>query len=261
LKGILWIFVTGASIFVPLDVVDLRSFYTSALGRRASLYIQRAIRSRWIDLNGLAVLGLGFTPPYLDAMRDDVPERILSFMPGSQGVIAWPHDGLSASSLVEPTDLPLRDSTIDRALLVHALEMSDAPAELLSELWRVLAPGGRLICVVPNRSGVWTRSDTTPFGQGQPFSRGQITGLMRQALFTPVHWGEALYMPPFRHRLIMQIAPAMERLGATLSLPFAGVHIIEATKQVYRPVLARRAIRALPSLQPAILQPVSTQTV
>ncbi len=241
---------------MPLDVVDLRSFYTSALGRRANRYVLHAIRSRWSNLNGLAVLGLGFTPPYLDSMRDDSPERILSFMPGSQGVIAWPHDGLSASSLIEPTDLPLRDSTIDRALVVHALEMSDAPAELLSELWRVLAPGGRLICVVPNRRGVWTRSDTTPFGQGQPFSRGQITGLMRQALFTPIHWGEALYMPPFQHRIIMQIAPAMERIGAILSLPFAGVHIIEATKQVYRPALAKKMVRALPSLQPVSLQPV-----
>ncbi len=242
---------------MPLDVVDLRSFYTSALGRRANRYILRSIRSRWEKLGGVAVLGLGFSTPYLDAFREDAPERMLSFMPGSQGVIAWPVDGLSASSLVEPTDLPLRDSTIDRALVIHALEMSDAPAELLGELWRVLAPGGRLICVVPNRRGVWTRSDTTPFGQGQPFSRGQLTGLMRQALFTPVHWGEALYMPPFQHRLIMQMAPAMERLGATLSLPFAGVHIIEATKQVYRPVMARKAARGLPSLQP-VLVPTGT---
>ncbi len=243
---------------MPLDVFDLRSFYSNPLGKRAKKAIDRAIKARWDNLNGLAVLGLGFAPPYLDLLRAGQPERMLSFMPGSQGIIAWPHDGLSASSLVEPTDLPLRDSTIDRALVIHALEMSDAPTELLSELWRVLAPGGRLICVVPNRSGVWCRSDTTPFGQGQPFSRGQITGLMRQALFTPIHWGEALYMPPYHHPLITHVAPAMERIGATLSLPFAGVHIIEATKQVYRPILAKRAIRALPVLKPALMHILNT---
>ena len=181
---------------MPLDVVDLRSFYTSALGRKAQRSILRAVRARWESVNGLAVLGLGFTTPYLDAMREDGPERALSFMPGAQGVVAWPTDHLSASSLVEPTELPLRDSTMDRVVVAHALEMSDAPVELLSELWRVLASGGRLICVVPNRSGVWSRSDTTPFGQGQPFSRGQITGLMRQALFTPVHWGEGALSAP-----------------------------------------------------------------
>ncbi len=238
---------------MPLDVVDLRSFYSSPLGVRAQRFILRGVRARWQSMNGMALLGLGFTTPYLDELRLDPPERTLSFMPGAQGVIAWPGDGLSATSLVEPTDLPLRDSTVDRALVVHALEMSQDPVELLGELWRVLAPGGRLICVVPNRRGVWTRSDTTPFGQGQPFSRGQITGLMRQALFTPVHWGEALYMPPFHHRLIMQMAPAMERLGASLSLPFAGVHVIEATKQVYRPVMARKAVRVMPTLQPVLV--------
>ena len=238
---------------MPLDVVDLRSFYTSALGRKAQRSILRAVRARWANASGLAILGLGYATPYLDHLREDAPERSLSFMPGAQGVVAWPTDALSASALIEPTELPLRDSTIDRAIVAHALEMSDAPVELLSELWRVLAPGGRLICVVPNRSGVWSRSDTTPFGQGQPFSRGQITGLMRQALFTPVHWGEALYLPPINRRLILEIAPLIERIGASLSLPFAGVHVIEATKQVYRPVPVRKALRSLPRLQPVLV--------
>ena len=240
---------------MPLDVVDLRSFYGGGLGRNACRSILRPLRQRWESVAGLAVLGLGFATPYLDALRQDGPERMLSFMPGAQGVVAWPGDGLSASALVEPADLPLRESTIDRVLVTHALEMSEAPVDLLAELWRVLAPGGRLLCVVPNRSGVWSRFDTTPFGQGQPFSRGQITGLMRQALFTPVHWGEALYLPPANRRLLLEIAPLIERFGATLSLPFAGVHVIEATKQVYRPVpvKARKAMRALPQLQPALV--------
>lgn len=240
---------------MPLDVVDLRSFYGGALGHSAQRSILNPVRQRWDSVAGLAVLGLGFATPYLDALREDGPERMLSFMPGAQGVVAWPADGLSASSLVEPADLPLRDSTFDRVIVAHALEMSEAPADLLMELWRVLAPGGRLLCIVPNRSGVWSRFDTTPFGQGQPFSRGQITGLMRQALFTPVHWGEALYFPPANRRLILKTAPLIERFGATLSLPFAGVHVIEATKQVYRPVpvKARKAARHLPQLQPALV--------
>ena len=36
---------------------------------------------------------------------------------------------------------------------------------------------------------------------------------------------------------------AWERTGATLSAPFAGVHIVEATKQVYRAIPARREQR------------------
>jgi hypothetical protein len=46
---------------------------------------------------------------------------------------------------------------------------------------------------------------------------------------------------------------AWERTGASLSAPFAGVHIVEATKQVYRAIPARRERRRLvPALRPAL---------
>ena len=51
---------------------------------------------------------------------------------------------------------------------------------------RVLAPSGRVIAVIPNRRGVWTRTENTPFGHGRPYSRSQITELLRQTWFTPI---------------------------------------------------------------------------
>ena len=82
-------------------------------------------------------------------------------------------------------ELPLADSSIDRMLLVHLLEHAENPRETLKEIWRVLAPGGRLVIVVPNRRGVWARFEHTPFGTGRPFSRGQLTELLRETNFTP----------------------------------------------------------------------------
>ena len=41
---------------------------------------------------------------------------------------------------------------------------------------------------------------------------------------------------------------AWERVGAALSLPFAGVHIVEATKQVYRAIPAGRERSAADSI-------------
>ncbi len=152
-----------------LDVVDLRSFYASPLGATAQRLVGRAIRARWSSLRDFAVLGLGYAPPYLDGLRADHPERMLAFMPAAQGVVGWPADGLSASALVDATELPLRDQTIDRVLLIHALELSRDPAHLLAEIWRVLAPSGRLLAIIPNRRGVWARTDNNPFAQGQPF--------------------------------------------------------------------------------------------
>ena len=131
---------------------------------------------------------------------------------------------------------------------------------LLREVWRVLAPSGRLIAVIPNRRGVWTRTDNTPFGHGRPYSRAQITQLLRQTWFTPTAWGEALFVPPVGKGWFLRSAMAWERVGAALSLPFAGVHIVEATKQVYRAIPAHRErTRLIPSLQP-VLVPSSTAT-
>jgi SAM-dependent methyltransferase len=200
----------------------------------------------------LRVLGVGYATPYLGLFREEA-ERCLALMPAAQGVVRWPSTRPALAALVEEDELPLTDSAVDRVLLVHALEMSSDPAELLREAWRVLAAGGRLLAVVPNRRGLWARMDTTPFGQGRPYSRTQIMQLLRDTWFTPTGWGEALYVPPIPRGWFLRSAVAWERTGATLSAPFAGVHIVEATKQVYRAIPARREKRRLvPTLQPVL---------
>jgi SAM-dependent methyltransferase len=238
---------------VSVDVTDLRAFYASPLGHVAQRLVNRVIDRFWGRPQGLRVLGLGYATPYLAAARPDT-ERTLAFMPASQGVVNWPASGLSASALVDPLVMPLPDASIDRVLVVHALEIVESPTELLHEIWRILTPGGRLIVVAPNRRGLWARMDTTPFGQGQPYSRSQLRGLMRQALFSPEGWAETLYVPPLHSWLMLRTALMWERIGVTLSLPFAGLHIVEATKQLYRPVAVRatrRATRLAPVLVPS----------
>ncbi|MFZ0422713.1 MAG: methyltransferase domain-containing protein [Xanthobacteraceae bacterium] len=235
-----------------MDVVDLRDFYSQQLGVVARRFIGRGIRARWQDTRALRVLGIGYATPYLGLFREEA-ERCLALMPATQGVIRWPSARAGLAALVEEDELPLTDSAVDRVLLVHALEMSADPIELLRETWRVLAAGGRLLVVVPNRRGVWARLDTTPFGHGRPYSRSQITQLLRDAWFTPTGWDEALYVPPISLSWFLRSAIAWERTGATLSAPFAGVHIVEATKQVYRAIPARREKRRLvPSLKPVL---------
>ena len=107
--------------------------------------------------------------------------------------------------------------------------------------------------VVPNRRGVWARLDTTPFGHGRPYSRSQITQLLREAWFTPTGWSEALHVPPVARGWFLRSAVAWERVGSVVAAPFAGVHLVEATKQVYRAIPARRErARLVPALEPAL---------
>lgn len=242
-----------------MDVIDLRDFYSQRLGIVARLLINRGIRAHWPSARGQRVLGIGYPSPYLGLFRED-SERCIAFMPAAQGVLKWPTARPTLASLVDEFSLPLPDAAVDRILVVHALEMSDDPAGLLREVWRVMAPSGRMIIVIPNRRGVWTRTDTTPFGHGRPYSRSQITHLLRQTWFTPTAWREALFMPPVRRAWFLRSAMAWEKAGAAMSLPFAGVHIVEATKQVYRVIPAKRErIRLIPRLEP-VLVPSSPAT-
>jgi SAM-dependent methyltransferase len=236
---------------MSVDIVELRAFYASPLGLVARRRVAAAVAGLWGPLRGKRVLGLGFAVPFLDPAE---AACTLALMPATQGVVAWPEGRRPSSCLADPLMLPLPDACVDRILVVHALETSESPSEFLYEAWRVLTPGGRLIVVAPNRRGLWARMDTTPFGQGQPYSRSQLKRLLRRALFTPEAWSETLYMPPLSKALLIRTAEAWERVGTGLGLPFAGLHVVEASKQLNRPLLVRqvrRAERFAPVLVPA----------
>jgi SAM-dependent methyltransferase len=236
-----------------LDVVDLRAFYAERLGAIARRLIAEKLRRRWPSVAGERVLGIGYATPYLGDFEG--AERLLAFMPAVQGVVNWPSDGPNAAALVADDSLPLSDASIDRVLVIHSLEVSESARDQLREIRRVLAPGGRVILVVPNRRGIWARVERTPFGFGRPFTRGQLTALLREAMFSPLDWSEALALPPFGRRLWLRTGATWEKLGVTLWPAFAGVIIVEATKQHYQGVPARARARLKPAFSPALAQP------
>jgi SAM-dependent methyltransferase len=234
------------------DIVDLRSFYASLIGRLAERAIAMALSSIWADLPNERLVGMGYAVPWLDRFGGDA-ERVFAFMPGTQGAVSWPPGRPSATAMVFDEELPLPDSAIDRMLLVHLLEHSENPRETLKEAWRVLAPGGRIVIVVPNRRGVWARFEHTPFGTGRPFSRGQLTELLRETNFTPSAWGEALLFPPSKRRWMLRFHQLLERTGRRFWPMFSGVVIVEAQKRLYQgiPVAARASRRVfVPVLTP-----------
>lgn len=226
------------------DIVALRAFYASLLGRLAERSIAMALASVWAKLSNERLVGLGYPLPWLERFGSDA-ERVMVFMPATQGAILWPAGGPSATALVFDEELPLVDASIDRILLVHALEHAENPRETLKEVWRVLSPAGRVVIVVPNRRGVWARFEHTPFGSGRPFSRGQLTELLHETNFTPSGWSDALFFPPSRRRLIMRMHGLLERMGRRFWPIFSGVIVVEAQKRLYQglPVTQRASRR------------------
>ncbi|SLN26213.1 methyltransferase domain-containing protein [Oceanibacterium hippocampi] len=227
------------------DVIDLRNFYDGNLGRVTRRILQARVREVWPNVRGLNVLGLGYATPFLRGFREEA-ERVLAIMPATQGVIHWPPEGPCAVALAEEMALPLPDASMDRVLMVHALENTEAVRPLLREAWRVLAPGGRLLAIVPNRLGLWSRIEGTPFGQGFPYSPPQLDRVLRENMFSPRLSSAALYMPPSRYRFILRSVRAWETVGGRLAQALGGVLVIEADKQVFAvtgPMKARRLRR------------------
>jgi hypothetical protein len=54
--------------------------------------------------------------------------------------------------------------------------------------------------------------------------------------------------------LLLKTARVWDSVGRALGLPFAGVHVIEATKQVFRPAMVKRGARVtIPDAEPALV--------
>ncbi len=217
---------------MPQDARDLTAFYDAPLGQLARRAIARRLRQFWPDLKGYRLLGYGFAVPYLREFPE--AERAIAALPASLGAMAWPANK-NAALLCEEDALPFPEVFFDRILIVHGLESADSLRALLRQLWRVLAPEGRILLVAPNRASLWAQVQVQPFGHGRPFSRMELEILLKDALFEPGRWSRALYAPPLK--AVTGNGAGWEKLGAKLFPGIGGVHVVEASKSLYAATL------------------------
>ncbi len=219
-----------------LDVLDLRNFYyRTPLGRAAQASIRSRVLRAWPEAKGQTVVGFGFAAPLLRPYLGDA-RRVVGLMPSQQGVMAWPSGLPNVSVLCEETAWPLSNGQADRMIVMHGLETSENPTALLEECSRVLDPSGRVLFIVPNRAGLWARSDRTPFGFGRPYSLGQLESQIKLAGFVPEWHTVTLFQPPSHRRFWLRTGGMWERIGRSLSNRYAGgVLLLEASKRVFAP--------------------------
>jgi SAM-dependent methyltransferase len=218
------------------SVYDLRAFYSSKIGRVVRRVLKERIREIWPELKGLRIAGCGYAIPYLRTYKDEA-ERVFAIMPAGQGAHAWPYNSpADVKNLVcvsEEAELPIETNSVDRVILIHSLEFSEHLKSSLQEVWRILKSNGRLLVIVPNRSGLWVRTDWSPFGHGTPYTASQIKSYLRDNQFIYEQTAGALFMPPVKYSLFLQSAGFFEEIGRRFMPIAAGVHIVEATKQIY----------------------------
>ena len=216
------------------DIVNLRQFYSSRLGSKVKRRLRRCVRDYWPEEDGLHVVGIGYANQLLPLPQANAPaNRILSLMPVAQGAIYWPINEANHSVLADEMRPPFMQSSLHRVLMVHEFEHVSAPDELLRVWWQLLAPGGRLVLILPNRRGLWARFGHTPFTTGTPYTLASAKALLNDAGFTVRDMRSALFSPPSAHPFWLRAFNLIEWIGAASFPRIGGVFVIEAEKQIY----------------------------
>lgn len=237
---------------MAVNAQDLSTFYDAPIGQMTRRAIGRRLRKAWPSAKGFRLLGVGYPVPYLRLFLGDA-ERVVGFISAESDLHPWPQTR-PLIALGEEEALPFPDAFFDRILMVHALETAEASRPLMRQVWRILAPEGRLLLVAPNRSSLWAQVERSPFARGTPFHRGQLDRLLRESMFVPEHWDSALYFPPLRPKRLMRMGMGWDQVGRRFWPGLAGVHIVEASKSLYALVppakfrLARRVMMPVQEL-------------
>lgn len=229
-------------------MTGIAEFYQSPLGQMTHDFLQAQLRKIITALRfEERVLVIGFGLPFaadLAAMGSDkITLAYLEQMPA----VPWPDAAAHQVCVVSPDALPFGDVTFDKVIIIHALEFAPDASHLLYEVQRVLTAQGQMICIAPNRNGIWSWFEHTPFGEGHTFSTRQMRRLLTQAQLAPLHIRTALYPPPLNlsfHKIALSIARGIESICGALNFRIGGVVIAVAQKQRYAGIAVHAHARA-----------------
>jgi SAM-dependent methyltransferase len=217
------------------DIVNLRQFYSSPLGRKVKRRLRNLVRHYWGHPSGLHMVGVGYTTDILPL--PDAPahsdSRIIALMPMAQGGIYWPIDGMNHSVLSDELCPPFMPTSLHRVVMLHGFEHHPSPEDLLRVWWKLLVPGGRLMLIVPNRRGLWVRLGRTPFTSGASYTTAALKELCNRGGFSVRATHSALFAPPSTHPLWLRCFGVIEWVGTLLFPHMGGVVVMEAEKQIY----------------------------
>ncbi len=212
-------------------------FYRTPGGARADGLLAAAVETAWGDCGGLRVAVLGTAGPALGAVAGKAGWGV-----GLRSGTQEPGPNSPRCQVVVETDsLPVADSVFDRVLLLHPLESEAQGAAVLREVWRMMAPEGRVLVVVPNVFGSWAWCGRHPFRRARPVTAMRLRRWLSVAAFKPQKvWG-VLRAPPLPSTLYVRVAAAWERVP----VPFPGVWLADGRKRLHLPVPSRPAPRRI----------------
>ena len=149
----------------------------------------------WLADRGLEVTGLDSSEAMIEVARQDRRVR-------------W--------ELGDATSLPFADNRFHLVLCVTALEFVADPRAALDEMYRVVAPGGRMVVAVLNRESRFgqayiahARRADTPFRHARFYTAETLVEALQP--YSQVYWRSSVFFAPAT--TMLGLAAWVERLG------------------------------------------------
>lgn len=230
---------------MPQDCVDtlteLENWYARANGQ----YLLQATRTAMQDLLdtsfGYHILQLGVSGG----------RPLCAGSPINHRLYCAPRPGEGAGVVAEPEELPLESDSVDAVIAHHCLEFAADPHQVLREIQRVLTPQGQLLVVGFNpfsllgcKTGLRGMLRDPLWSRHRPVSQHRLTDWLHLLGCEVLETRRLYCLPPVGSGRIRSIVAAGDRWTAQHNLPFGGLYIMHATKQVVGVHRPRRLLRA-----------------
>lgn len=234
----------------------LRQWYRSSSGvevLRALRQELSALLAERFGYLGVQIGGGGLDPSLLETSRVRQREVISSL-------------AREGSVQASAQALPLASECADLAILVHVLERTADPYQLLRELERVLVPEGDAVLLSFNPWslwGVWSwfgdvlRQDDDALWHGRFYPTWRIKDWLRLLDFEIVEVRSLVYRPPTWRGWLGRKLQRLDAVGPRWFGPLGGVRIIVARKRRSRMIMIRPRWRRLPRLAGGVVKPTS----
>lgn len=242
---------TSTSVDNNLDINQrFVDWYSSSLGGRVAREEREALTAMVRDLFGYQLLQLGELGDHVSHL-DACPIRrklLLSHRPG---------DADDGRIVGDAQHLPIASDSIDAVILIHTLDLSPDPHQVLREVERVLIAEGRVIVVGFNPFSLWGLWRL--FGRwrgrvpwcGHFLSYPRLNDWLHLMGFGVERLDVMEFRPPTRGSGFEGI----ERLGRRAWPMLAGVYVVRAVKRVSRVTPLRQRWSRLRVLGPRAIEP------
>ncbi len=214
----------------------LREWYASLVGQSTLDEVNAALGGLLRRTYGYHALQIG-----LFAQDTEVLSRSDLIHPVLQDVEPW---HAKVGMIADPAALPLAARSVDLVLLMHALDLSEDPYQVLREADRVLSDDGYLIVVGFNRRSLWGLARLMLRWRHRPpwnapfYSLARVQDWLGVLGYRTVQRSSVYFRPPIQHAGTLRRLRRLEAMRWAFPLGGA-VYLLKARKQTIPLTLIR----------------------